>query len=155
MLRHCTTCTTRYAHGLLTCPHCGADDTGNRDDGDDLMPKNTLHGGPTNADVEDAPALDAEDKASAEVVEVDGNQDSGPDDGVRPAEPESVSVNAEAAEGTGDGHLEPEAEPVPEPPADGATKSDWVAYAVDVLGMDQAEVDAMTKAALIDRIRGS
>jgi SAP domain. len=44
----CNRCTTKYAVGLGYCPQCTSTDY--REDGD--VPKNTVHGGASNADAE-------------------------------------------------------------------------------------------------------
>jgi hypothetical protein len=44
-LRKCLACTTRFAVGAETCPHCGS--TNHVEEGEQ-MAKNTLHGGPSN-----------------------------------------------------------------------------------------------------------
>lgn len=45
-LRVCQECTTRFAVGLLACPHCRS--TEHYEEGS-VMPKITVHGGPSNA----------------------------------------------------------------------------------------------------------
>lgn len=48
-LRVCQECTTRFAVGLLACPHCRS--TEHYEEGS-VMPKITVHGGPSNAAAE-------------------------------------------------------------------------------------------------------
>lgn len=45
MLLYCRDCTTAYAVGLHRCPHC----TSERVSREPIMPKITVHGGPSNA----------------------------------------------------------------------------------------------------------
>jgi hypothetical protein len=41
----CTGCTTRYSVGAVRCPHCGS--TEHVEEGQEQMPKITVHGGPS------------------------------------------------------------------------------------------------------------
>ncbi len=171
MLRVCSTCTTRYAYGLTRCPHCGTPDEANHTEGD-VMPKNTRHGGSSNADgpqVEsptdpgfdgatdgepapvasaagEGPEPDPEQVAPAPADSDGGGEDGAGGSAAAATRPDSgdVEVGAGVAEATGD---------MTGVPAESATKAEWVAYAVDRLGLTQDQADAMTKAALIDAAR--
>jgi hypothetical protein len=55
-LWRCRRCGTRFAVGLPYCPQCTSTD--HEEDG--AMPKNTVHGGSSNADAPDAPEVPAE-----------------------------------------------------------------------------------------------
>lgn len=46
VLNACKSCTARFAVGLPKCPHCGSTDF---EEDWKVMPKNTVHGGPSNA----------------------------------------------------------------------------------------------------------
>lgn len=78
----CQDCTTRFAVGLLVCPHCRS--TRFYEEGS-VMPKITVHGGPSNAAVDlpsatATPDLDPEsvpENAAAVTVTADG-VDQGP-----------------------------------------------------------------------------
>jgi hypothetical protein len=61
----CNRCTTKFAVGLPYCPQCTSTDA--REDGSDV-PKNTVYGGASNADLPDDPA-NAAAPAKPEVEE--------------------------------------------------------------------------------------
>ena len=153
MLWVCQGCTTRYAETLTACPNCGeAGRVTELEDEEAAMPKNTIHAGPTNADLGPLAAVEEEPvevPVEEEPVEVPV-EEVPVEDGVQlqippaadPAGPgPAVTVDAGAAEATatvpGD----------PERPASTAAKADWAAY---VTQLDPTVTAAdMTKAELI------
>ncbi len=60
----CNRCTTKYAVGLPYCPQCTSTDV--REDGD--VPKNTVHGGASNADVTPEKIAEVAERA-ADIVD--------------------------------------------------------------------------------------
>lgn len=120
MTHQCTGCDSEYAMPLVACPRCTAFGKEGK-----IVPKATT-GGASNAHepesaqppVDEEPAADHAAGAEEDVPEDAGGQD--------PAE---------------------EADAGPARPAAAAPKAAWVAWAVEC-GLDQADAEAMTKAAL-------
>ncbi|WP_435279170.1 hypothetical protein [Streptomyces sp. 1222.5] len=80
-LNVCGGCTTKFAVGLKRCPHCASTDFC-----EDDMPKITVHGGPSDATVDEEP-------------EASGTAAEGEDTGQAVAEPEpQVESDAEGGE---------------------------------------------------------
>jgi hypothetical protein len=146
-LRVCQGCTTRFAVGLLACPHCRS--TEHYEEGS-VMPKITVHGGPSNAsDPASGPvtvgerkpepvslpedtvvvsvSVDGVDQGPGEVVEFEGDPSFGP-------LPEAVEDDT--------------TEHVPEPDYDALTKTELQ----ELLAARELPTSG-TKAELVARLR--
>lgn len=146
-LRVCQRCTTRFAVGLLACPHCRS--TEHYEEGS-VMPKITVHGGPSNAsDPASGPVTVSERKpepvslpedTAVVSVSVDG-VDQGPGEVVEFEGDVSFKPLPEAVEGDTTEH-------VSEPDYDALTKTELQ----ELLAARELPTSG-TKAELVARLR--
>jgi predicted nucleic acid-binding Zn-ribbon protein len=131
MLWICNNCTTAYPPEHPTgCPHCG--DHHHHEQGNEPMPKATVHGGATNVDLATDPTSPTETPET-------------PAEGVTEA-PKADTPEEAVQDAQDDVEADPDTEPeAPARPATSATVATWAAYVVALGG----NADGLTKAELI------